>query len=26
MPCYVSGLPYISIKHMMTWGMATALD
>jgi len=26
MPCYVSGLPYICIKHMMTSGMATAVD
>jgi hypothetical protein len=26
MPCYVSRLPYVRIKYMMTWGMATAVD
>lgn len=26
MTCYVSGLPYVRIKYMMTWGMATAVD
>jgi len=26
MPCYVSGLPYVSIKYMLTSGMATAMD
>jgi len=26
MPCYVSGLPYVSIKYMLTSGMANAVD
>jgi len=26
MPCYVSRLPYVNIKYMMTLGMANAVD